>query len=74
MIKFMNVCGIHSSLMMEAVRTSETSVDNNFTRQYIPEDNSEQCVWRYNRCQYNAVKGFWVLTYDMSSICVLVSW
>jgi hypothetical protein len=31
-----------TSLMMEAVRTSETSVDNNFTRQYIPEDNSEQ--------------------------------
>jgi hypothetical protein len=28
--------------MMEAVRTSETSVDNNFTRQYIPEDSSEQ--------------------------------
>jgi hypothetical protein len=27
--------------MMEAVRTSETSVDNNFTWQYIPEDNSE---------------------------------
>jgi hypothetical protein len=27
--------------MTEAVRTSETSVDNNFTRQYIPEDNSE---------------------------------
>jgi hypothetical protein len=26
---------------MEAVRTSETSVDNYFTRQYIPEDNSE---------------------------------
>jgi hypothetical protein len=31
-----------SSLMMEAVRTSETSVDNHFTWQYIPEDNSEQ--------------------------------
>jgi hypothetical protein len=29
------------SLMMEAVRTSETSVDNYFTRQYIPENNSE---------------------------------
>jgi hypothetical protein len=29
------------SLMMEAVRTSETSVDNYFTRKYIPEDNSE---------------------------------
>jgi hypothetical protein len=30
--------------MMEAVRTSETSVDNYFTRQYIPEDNSEQVI------------------------------
>jgi hypothetical protein len=30
----------NTSLMMEAVRTSETSVDNHFTRQYIPEDNS----------------------------------
>jgi hypothetical protein len=29
-------------LMMEAVRTSETSVDNYFTRQYMAEDNSEQ--------------------------------
>jgi hypothetical protein len=28
--------------MMEAVRTSETSVDNQFTRQYNPEDSSEQ--------------------------------
>jgi hypothetical protein len=32
---------VFSSLMMEAVRTSETSVDNHFTRHYIPEDNSE---------------------------------
>jgi hypothetical protein len=30
-----------SALMMEAVRTSETSFDNFFKRQYIPEDNSE---------------------------------
>jgi hypothetical protein len=30
-----------SSGMMEAVRTSETSVDNNITRQYNPEDSSE---------------------------------
>jgi hypothetical protein len=29
------------ALMMEAVRTSETSVDNYFTRQYIPEDKPE---------------------------------
>jgi hypothetical protein len=28
-------------LVCTAVRTSETSVDNHFTRQYIPEDNSE---------------------------------
>jgi hypothetical protein len=28
-------------LIMEAARTSETSVDNYFTRQYIPEDKSE---------------------------------
>jgi hypothetical protein len=27
--------------MMEAVCTPETSVENHFTRQYIPEDNSE---------------------------------
>jgi hypothetical protein len=26
---------------MAAERTSETSVDNHFTRQYIPDDNSE---------------------------------
>jgi hypothetical protein len=30
-----------SSLMMEAVRTSELSVDNHSTRQYNPEDSSE---------------------------------
>jgi hypothetical protein len=30
-----------SEVMMEAVRTSEKSVDNHFTQQYNPEDNSE---------------------------------
>jgi hypothetical protein len=30
--------------MMEAVRTSETSVDNHFPRQYNPEDSSDQLV------------------------------
>jgi hypothetical protein len=39
----------HSSLMMEAVHTSETSVDNYFTRQYIPEDNSEQRPGRFRK-------------------------
>jgi hypothetical protein len=32
--------------MMEAVHTSETSVDNHFTRQYNPEDSSEQNTYR----------------------------
>jgi hypothetical protein len=31
------------ALMMEAACTSETSVDNYFTRQYIPEDKSLNC-------------------------------
>jgi hypothetical protein len=32
---------------MDAVSTSETSVDNYFTRQYIPEDNSEHHTRRH---------------------------
>jgi hypothetical protein len=35
--------------MMEAVRTSETSIDNHFTRQYNPEDSSEQVVKTQNQ-------------------------
>jgi hypothetical protein len=38
----------NSCEMMEAVRTSETSVDNNFTRQYIPEDNSEHYKFNFS--------------------------
>jgi hypothetical protein len=34
--------------MMEAVRTFETSVDNHFKRQYIPENNSEQHLTCHN--------------------------
>jgi hypothetical protein len=45
---------IHDSfLMMEAVRTFETSVDNNFTRQYIPEDNSEHHTRRRENLKSN---------------------
>jgi hypothetical protein len=41
-MKYQSTATLHySSLMMEAARTSETSVDTYFTRQYIPEDNSE---------------------------------
>jgi hypothetical protein len=38
--------------MMEAVRTSETSVDNHFTRQYIPEDNSEYLAAACGHCDW----------------------
>jgi hypothetical protein len=34
------------ALMMEAVRSSEMSVGNYFTRQYIPEDKSEHYTRR----------------------------
>jgi hypothetical protein len=37
-------CEVDASLMMEAVRTSETSVDNHSTRQYNPEDSSEHLL------------------------------
>jgi hypothetical protein len=40
--------------MMEAVRTSETAVDNHFTRQYIPEDNSEQSVCKAENLREDA--------------------
>jgi hypothetical protein len=35
------------ALMMEAARTSETSVDNYFTRQYIQEDKAELKILRW---------------------------
>jgi hypothetical protein len=39
--------------MMAAVRTSEMSVDNHFTRQYIPEDNSEHHTRRRENLKYH---------------------
>jgi hypothetical protein len=42
--------------MMEAVRTSETSVDNHFTRQYIPEDNSEHHTRRRENLKSHIIK------------------
>jgi hypothetical protein len=45
--------------MMEAVRTSETSIDNHFTRQYNPEDNSEHHTRRpENLKSYTIDTGF----------------
>jgi hypothetical protein len=38
---------------MDAARTSETSVDNHFTRQYIPEDKSELNTCRRENLKYH---------------------
>jgi hypothetical protein len=43
---------------MEAVRTSETSIDNYFTRQYIPEDNSEHHTRRRENLKSHMPKVF----------------
>jgi hypothetical protein len=40
--------------MMEAVRTSETSVDNHSTRQYNPEDSSEHHTRRRENLKSHA--------------------
>jgi predicted anti-sigma-YlaC factor YlaD len=45
-------CTAVRALMMEAARTSETSVDNYFTRQYIPEDKSELHTRRRENLKY----------------------
>jgi hypothetical protein len=46
---------------MEAVRTSETSVDNHFTRQYIPEDNSEHHTRRRENLKSHIVKVIYIV-------------
>jgi hypothetical protein len=49
-----------SGMMMEAVRTSETSVHNHFTRQYIPEDNSEDHTRRRQNLKSHKVLGIYI--------------
>jgi hypothetical protein len=44
--------------MMEAVRTSETSVDNHFTRQYNPEDSSEHHTRRRENLKSHKLSTF----------------
>jgi hypothetical protein len=56
-----------SSGMMEAVRTSESSVDNNFTRQYIPEDNSEHHTRR--RENLKSHRGYVRLETGLRQVC-----
>jgi hypothetical protein len=46
---------------MEAVRTSETSVDNHFTRQYNPEDSSEHHTRRRENLKSHNVFSYYNL-------------
>jgi hypothetical protein len=56
---------------MEAVRTSETSVDNHFTWQYIPEDNSEHHTCRRENLKSHINYFFTIL---LISICGIGLW
>jgi hypothetical protein len=51
--------------MMEAVRTSETSVDNHFTRQYIPEVNSENHTRRRENLKSHNLKMAFVMSFKI---------
>jgi hypothetical protein len=44
--------------MMEAVHSSETSVDNHFTRKYIPEDNFEHHTHRRENFKFHNFYSF----------------
>jgi uncharacterized membrane protein len=46
---------------MEAVRTSETSVDNLFTRQYNPEDSSEHHTRRRENLKSHIILINWLI-------------
>jgi hypothetical protein len=71
----LRAASIIRDLMMEAARTSETSVDNHFTRQYNPEDSSEHHTRRRenlkSRIQYNYTLFIWVLCRDQRKLAIL---
>jgi hypothetical protein len=56
------------SLMKEAVRTSETSVDNHSTRQYNPEDNSEHHTLRRENLKSHTLNVICFVHYDFSQL------
>jgi hypothetical protein len=56
---------------MEAVRTSETSADNHFTRQYNPEDSSEHHTRRRENLKSHKIAHYY--TYVMN-ICTVYSY
>jgi hypothetical protein len=55
---------------MEAARTSETSVDNYFTRQYIPEDNSELHTRRRENLKSHITSGLIILSRNQMRLVV----
>jgi hypothetical protein len=60
--------------MMEAVRTSETSVDNHFTRQYITEDNSEHHARRRENLKSHMKNKFykWISVFFRQTLSTVV--
>jgi hypothetical protein len=58
---------------MEAVRTSETSVDNHFTRQYIPEDNSEHHTRRRENLKSHTADNVLFLKYYVNSATIYIN-
>jgi hypothetical protein len=59
--------------MMKAARTSETSVDNYFTRQYIPEDKSELHTTTSGFCGNVTVFLLFVLYSKVHSLVTIVT-
>jgi hypothetical protein len=59
--------------MMEAVRSSETSVDNHFTQQYIPEDNSEHHTRRRENLKSHNLDDVRVTTQPAKCITAAIS-
>jgi hypothetical protein len=59
---------------MEAVRTSETSVDNHFTRQYNPEDSSEHHTRRRENLKSHIIILLYVNNYVKEVRCDYVVW
>jgi hypothetical protein len=59
---------------MEAVRTSETSVDNHFTRQYNPEDSSEHHTRRRENLKSHIHSSFIIVCIlDNATCCLFIS-
>jgi thiamine phosphate synthase YjbQ (UPF0047 family) len=56
--------------MMEAVRTSETSVDNHFTWQYNPEDSSEHHTRRRENLKSHIKSVFVTLQNSMRKVLI----